>query len=113
VAASPSYAAARQGEGAQGSAVAVTPSLLLTNCHVVVGPVLVLIQGHTIVPASLVARDVTGDRCVLEPMEPVALKPVPVRGYADLRVGEKVYTIGSPNRALTKPRFSRAAPARS
>jgi hypothetical protein len=89
---------ASRGEGtAQGSAVAITTTELVTNCHVVQGALkLVLKQEKKEWPARLVRADPATDRCVLSAnslmMQPVA----GVRTYDSLEVGEPVYTLGSP-----------------
>lgn len=82
----------------QGSAVAITRSRLLTNYHVVEGQRFVFVkQGDNVIEATVVAGDKEGDRCVLavkgEPLVPVD----GLRGFGELRVGEQVYTIGSPS----------------
>jgi S1-C subfamily serine protease len=95
-AASPGDARAR--EIMQGSAVAVAPHLLLTNCHVVNHrPMIVLIQDEAIWHATLVAADVKDDRCVLK-ADGAPMTPVPgVRPYADIAVGEEVFALGAPH----------------
>ncbi|MGH7126280.1 MAG: hypothetical protein ACREFI_18030, partial [Stellaceae bacterium] len=66
VAATASLADARARDVKQGSAVAVSEHLLLTNCHVVKGAQLIkIIQDHTVTDAKLVAADGAADRCVL------------------------------------------------
>lgn len=82
----------------QGSAVAVAPDRLLTNCHLFAGrEVVLIVQGDAVDVARLIAADATSDRCVLEP-ESRVLQPVEsLRPYADLRIGEHVFTIGSPS----------------
>jgi S1-C subfamily serine protease len=82
---------------AVGSAVAVSPRALLTKCHVVSGRPLVWIkQGETVVESTVVHGDSETDRCILSAPK-ATLQPVPgMRRYADLKVGESVYTIGSP-----------------
>jgi Trypsin-like peptidase domain len=86
----------------QGSAIAIAPHLLLTNCHVVRDrPMIVLLQDHEIYHAKLVASDEKADRCVLKSSGP-ALTPVAgVRPFSDLAVGEEVFAIGAP-RALER-----------
>jgi len=86
----------------QGSAVAISAHLLLTNCHVVRDrPMIVILQEHVSHHAKLVAADDAMDRCVLESDGP-ALEPVAgVRPFADLAVGERVFAIGAP-RALER-----------
>ncbi len=93
---------ARARDITQGSAIAIAPHLLLTNCHVVRGrPVIVLLQDHVIYHATLAAADEAADRCVLSSTGP-ALEPVAgVRLFSDLAVGEHVFAIGAP-RALER-----------
>ena len=85
-------------ELSQGSAVAVAPDRLLTNCHLFAGrQVVLIVQGDAIDVARLIAADLASDRCVLEP-DSRTLRPVEgLRPYADLRIGERVFTIGSPS----------------
>jgi S1-C subfamily serine protease len=82
----------------QGSAVAVARDRLLTNCHLFTGrEVVLIVQGDAIDVARLIAADTASDRCVLAP-ESRILQPVEgLRPYTDLRVGERVFTIGSPS----------------
>jgi serine protease Do len=82
----------------QGSAVAITRSHLLTNYHVVDGRrLIVVIQGDQVLEATVVASDKESDRCVLA-VTGEALSPADgLRGFEELRVGEQVYTIGSPS----------------
>jgi serine protease Do len=82
----------------QGSAVAITRSRLLTNYHVIDGQRFVFIkQGDKIFEATVIAGDKESDRSVLQvkgaPLTPVA----GLRGFEELRVGEQVYTLGSPS----------------
>lgn len=89
---------AARGEGtAQGSAVAVSTTELLTNCHVVQGALkLTLKQGKQQWPARVVRADPKTDRCTLS-AEGAKLQPIAgVRGYESLEVGEPAYTLGSP-----------------
>ncbi|MDF3065434.1 MAG: hypothetical protein K0R38_1035, partial [Polyangiaceae bacterium] len=89
---------AARGEGtAQGSAVAVSGTELLTNCHVVQGALkLTLKQGKQSFPARVVRADPKTDRCTLS-AEGAKLQPVAgVRDYSSLEVGEPAYTLGSP-----------------
>jgi hypothetical protein len=80
---------------AQGSAVAISSSELVTNCHVVKQRSLIgLVQGKKVLFAKLTSAR-SSDRCVIE-TEP-GLTPVrAVRPFRDLKVGERVYTIGNP-----------------
>jgi S1-C subfamily serine protease len=88
----------RAGDIAVGSAVAVTSKPLLTNCHVIEGRPLVWIkQGDKVERARVSFGDSQSDRCILS-VEPDVLVAVRgMRGYDDLKVGEEVYTIGSPS----------------
>jgi S1-C subfamily serine protease len=81
----------------QGSAVAVSPRELVTNCHVVShGRTITLINGATTLKAEVVSADLATDRCFLR-VQDGELRPVPgFRDYSTLAVGEAVYTIGSP-----------------
>lgn len=83
---------------AQGSAVAVDFTTLITNCHIVEGrPLVFLVNQDGLVPLSIVAAQESRDTCVLraprEMLSPVAR----VRSFESLRVGEQVIAIGSPH----------------
>jgi len=82
----------------EGSAVAITKNLALTNCHIVKGRAkLILIQKRQKDAATVIASDPRTDRCIIQ-AETMQLRPiVGVRAYRDLAVGEKVYTIGNPS----------------
>jgi S1-C subfamily serine protease len=81
---------------ALGSAVAVSRNELVTNCHVIRNrPIIGLVQGTTILRARLSGGQRTQDRCVLI-TESSLVSVSGVRPFHDLRVGERVYTIGSP-----------------
>jgi S1-C subfamily serine protease len=89
---------ATRGEGvSQGSAVAVSTTDLLTNCHVVEGALkLLLKQGKQQWPARILRADPVTDRCVIS-VEGLTLQPVAgVRSYDSLEVGEAAFTLGSP-----------------
>jgi hypothetical protein len=87
---------------AQGSAVAVSDHLLLTNCHVVKDrPVIHIVQDQVIAEARIVAGDFTADRCILESDGPPVTPIGGVRAFTDLAIGERVFAIGSP-RALER-----------
>lgn len=79
-----------------GSAVAVTGHWLFTNCHVVGGADFILIRrGDRVEPARLIHANDRTDRCVLETQ--AKLSPVRrIAPYAGLKVGQTVYSIGSP-----------------
>jgi S1-C subfamily serine protease len=81
-----------------GSAVAVSPTRLLTNCHVVGQRDTVMISDGGPTPWQAVLRyaDRPSDRCVIESARTV--KPVgEIGAYSSLEVGERVYTIGNPS----------------
>lgn len=83
----------------QGSAVAVTERYLLTNCHVIErgADLIAVLQGDNIIQARLAATDRESDRCILEVVDE-PLKPVRgLRRYANLAMGERVYSIGAPS----------------
>jgi S1-C subfamily serine protease len=97
VLASPTLADARARNIMQGSAVAVSENLLLTNCHVVQNrPLIKIIQDQTVDDGQLVAADEKADRCVIKAR---TLKLAPVKGvstFDSLAVGERVFAIGAP-----------------
>jgi S1-C subfamily serine protease len=97
VAATASLADARARDVKQGSAVAVSEHLLLTNCHVVKGSrIIKIIQDHTVSDAKLAAADTAADRCVLQ-ADGITLVPIAgVRPFSDLAIGEHVFAIGAP-----------------
>jgi len=82
----------------EGSTVAITPTLALTNCHIVKGrKTLVLSQHGQIDIGTVVASDPKTDRCVIE-AQTMKLNPISgVRPYDDIKVGERVFTIGNPS----------------
>jgi S1-C subfamily serine protease len=82
----------------EGSAVAITQNLALTNCHIVKGrKTLVMVQGKQLDMGVIVASDPRTDRCIIETQK-MKLHPIAgVRPYGDIVVGEKVYTIGNPS----------------
>jgi hypothetical protein len=92
-----SLADARARSIGQGSAVAITEHLLVTNCHVVKDRRLIAImQGTTHADAKLVAADAASDRCVIKTDE-LSLTPVGgIRAYESLDVGERVFAVGAP-----------------
>lgn len=83
---------------AQGSAVAISRTELLTNCHVLEDArKLSLKQGKSVREVRLERADPAADRCVLVVNE-ATLTPVRgVRPYSDLQVGEPAFTLGSPS----------------
>jgi S1-C subfamily serine protease len=82
-----------------GSAVAVSDRELLTNCHVVRASQTVTIEREGAqLSALLFSAKPDADRCVLRigDTAPPLPKWVRVRPYADVKVGERVFTIGAP-----------------
>jgi len=81
----------------QGSAVAITDHIVLTNCHVVAGrPQISVSQDGQSGRARLIYGDPGGDRCFLQ-VDGMVLHPVQgVRRAGDIRVGEAVYSVGTP-----------------
>jgi S1-C subfamily serine protease len=81
----------------QGSAVAITDHILLTNCHVVAGrPQIGISQDGQSARAKLIYGDAGGDRCFLQ-VDGMALHPVQgVRRIGDIRIGEAVFSVGTP-----------------
>jgi len=93
----PSLGDARARNIAQGSAVAVTEHLLLTNCHVVKDrPVIRIMRDGVPIPATLVAGEVKADRCLLKTDGPPLVPITGVRAFKDLVVGERVFAVGTP-----------------
>lgn len=79
-----------------GSAVAVSESDLLTNCHVVGDKTEVtLVRDRKELKAKVVSMNINADRCVLR-VEAKLPKWVGVRPYDDIKVGERALTIGTP-----------------
>jgi serine protease Do len=88
----------RSSEGnSLGSAVAVSDHTLITNCHIVVGAQHILLkQASDKFEATLSKADPDSDRCVLEVRGTTVVPISGIRPYTDLTVGERVYTIGTP-----------------
>lgn len=80
----------------QGSAVAITEDLALTNCHVLAGMNVVgAIFNEDPIEFNLVAANTDTDVCVLS--SPVTLDPIDqFRSFSSLHIGERVFAIGSP-----------------
>ncbi|WP_439611526.1 S1C family serine protease [Reyranella sp.] len=86
-------------EKSLGSAIAIGERDLLTNCHVVEGATTVTLEREGLrFPATVVSANANADRCVLRigATAPPLPKWVRVRPYADVKVGERVFTIGTP-----------------
>ncbi len=82
----------------QGSGVAITKRHVITNCHVVKGrQFIVIVQDETYAIGRVVSGDVKGDRCVLEAVGRDLEFVTAIRTYDSLKVGEPVYTVGSPS----------------
>jgi len=81
----------------QGSAIAVSDHLLLTNCHVVKDRAIIkLWQDGKRADAKLVAGDEKTDRCILR-TDDMTLTPITgVRDVSSLAIGEHVFAIGAP-----------------
>lgn len=81
-----------------GSAVAVTPNVLLTNYHVVQhGTTVVTMADGIPYQARLAAADVCRDKAVLIVDRRAGLVPIPgLRASPSLRLGESVYAVGTP-----------------
>lgn len=81
----------------QGSAVAISASEAITNCHVVAHAKSITVsKGPDELSAEITTADPQSDRCYLK-VRGGALKPIlGVRDYGNLVIGETVYTIGSP-----------------
>ncbi len=82
----------------EGSAVAITPTLALTNCHIIKGrSAVVLVQNKKTDAGIVIASDPKSDRSVIASQH-MKLHPIAgVRPYTDVAVGEKTYTIGNPS----------------
>ena len=82
-----------------GSAVAISDQQLLTNCHVVGESTVVSIEREGVQRrANVMSADPAADRCVLTVGKGQDALPqwVRVRPYADVKVGERVLTVGAP-----------------
>jgi S1-C subfamily serine protease len=86
------------GRAKQGSAVAISSRVALTNCHVLEGNRFhFLVKDRTLFAATLSYGDESSDRCAVE-VRSTALSPIQgIRRYSTLAVGERVYTVGSPS----------------
>lgn len=81
---------------ARGSAVVIQPNLMLTNCHVLKGNAVGTLIDKKVLFVRRVGGDDALDLCLLRPNKPfTAIKNT--RSYETLRVGEKVFAIGSPS----------------
>jgi S1-C subfamily serine protease len=84
---------------ALGSAVAISDRELLTNCHILESATTATLEreGERL-PALVISANKDADRCILRLSNIVGPLPhwVRVRPYADVRVGERVFTVGAP-----------------
>lgn len=82
-----------------GSAVAISDRELLTNCHVLESASSATLEreGERL-PALVISANKDADRCILRVSNIVGSLPqwVRVRPYADVSVGERVFTVGAP-----------------
>ena len=80
----------------QGSAIAITENTAITNCHVIEGmKAIAAVFNGTIVGFVRLTGDEKKDICLVGTTH--KLRPITaLRRYAELRVGEKVYALGSP-----------------
>jgi hypothetical protein len=83
---------------ALGSAVAVGPTTLLTNCHTLKGHAYHLItrtNADEPTPVTVVKADVAGDRCVVRSEERLP-SYVEIKPYSAVDIGEEAYSVGTP-----------------
>ena len=83
---------------AQGSAIAIGPTTLLTNCHILSGHAdygIMQLETDTSMRVRVRKADYAGDRCVLE--APARLPSfVQVKPYGATSIGEEAYSVGAP-----------------
>lgn len=80
----------------QGSAVAISRNLLLTNCHVLVGDTHWLVSSaNERISATIHSAHRDKDRCVLR-AQTLLKQFVAIRRFESIRIGERVYAIGAP-----------------
>jgi serine protease Do len=81
-----------------GSAVAVNPSTLLTNCHIVEGQkIIILKRKRELRVATVITGSSDRDTCVLSTLKANLNHAKGVRLYSSLEVGENVISVGSPS----------------
>lgn len=81
----------------QGSAVAIAPHVMVTNCHVISGGESVRIKYRgRIVDATRLHSDEERDLCTLEAKNLGAL-PAKIGKVARVSIGDRVYAIGNPS----------------
>jgi serine protease Do len=80
-----------------GSAVAVSPNTLLTNCHLIHDPAgVTLLTTGRLIHAAVLASDRDGDRCILQTAQPLPTYVQSAKPVRELLVGEDVAAIGNP-----------------
>ena len=82
---------------ARGTAVAISPTVLLTNCHVLeeYDTVQILEDGDSH-KANLIHDDKSKDKCFIRSLT-LEVRPVPnVQEFSNIRMGVQAYTIGAP-----------------
>lgn len=80
----------------QGSGVVLPDSTVVTNCHVVEEATRIRVsQGRDTVDAVVMARDEGRDLCLLKLSRALG-KPAHLGSSKDLRIGQRVYTVGAP-----------------
>ena len=81
---------------ATGSGVSVTANTVITNCHVIqTGTRWTLKQANHQWLVSVIRRDVTHDLCEVGSPS-LNATPVVIRNSSEVKIGERVYTIGAP-----------------
>ena len=85
------------GNRQQGSAVAISPRALITNCHMILDPRQVeLRSSRGKMSAKVIAADLDGDRCLLQSSASLKSYINYSRNHQNLDIGEEVAAIGSP-----------------
>jgi tetratricopeptide (TPR) repeat protein len=82
-------------EGQYGSAVSITPEILVTNCHVLSRGVSFKIDDQIKLLQVINADYKHLDLCFIYVPE-MNFKPVTIRPSSEVKIGEKAYTIGNP-----------------
>ena len=83
-----------------GSSVAVSPSTLVTNCHVLKDSSHFMIESHgKRYPAKVLRGNKYRDVCLLQ-VKDLVLHEVPIRLSKTVHVGEQVYAIGNPKGSI-------------
>ncbi|MBT4518632.1 MAG: hypothetical protein HOC23_01395 [Halieaceae bacterium] len=81
----------------RGSAVAVSATSLVTNCHLLEShQTITLRRGNAEIPARLAALDSKGDRCILQVDDPLPSYVTRAKGHGRVKIGEDVAAIGNP-----------------